>query len=61
MNKQAEPTKAQLIEQLSKKAQGASLAVRRHFIQGLKWQNKAELKRLLAKMHVTKEGDIRLV
>jgi hypothetical protein len=61
MSKQTEPTKAQLIEQLSRKAQKASPAVRRHFMQGLKWQDKTELKRLLAKMHVTNEGDISLI
>jgi hypothetical protein len=53
-------TKSELTMAIAAKAKGAKPMVRRHFIQGLKYQKKGELKRILAKMRVTKEGDISL-
>jgi len=53
-------TRAELIRQIKTKASKASPAVKKVFFRGLGRNTKAELKRKLSRMQVTREGDIRL-
>ena len=51
-----EMTKAELIEAISKKVRRAKPIVKNDFINGLKYKNKAELRRLLKKVKVDRDG-----
>ena len=56
-----EMTKAELIETLTAKVQLAHPWVKKVFLRGLKYKTKAELRELLQKAKVTREGEINLV
>ena len=53
-----EMTKAELIKAIKEKGKRASPQVKRIAFRGLEYKTKAELRRQLRKMHVTREGDI---
>jgi len=58
---QREMTKAELIKAIKEKGKKASPQVKRIAFRGLEHNTKAELRRILRKMHVTREGDISYV
>jgi len=53
-------TKAGIIREIRAKASKASPLVKRTFFKGLEYKTNAQLERILKRMHVTREGDIRL-
>lgn len=55
---QKEMTKAELIKAIKEKGKKSSPLVKRIAFRGLEHQTKAELRRQLRKMRVTREGDI---
>jgi len=53
-------TKRDIIRDIRAKASKASPLAKRVFSRGLEYKTKAQLERTLKRMHVTREGDIRL-
>ena len=53
-------TKADIIRDIKAKASKASPLVKRVFSRGLEYKTKPQLERILKRMRVTREGDIRL-
>jgi hypothetical protein len=53
-----EVTKAELVRQIKAKASRAKPSVKRVFLRGLARNSKAELRRKLRRMYVTRDGDI---
>jgi hypothetical protein len=60
MPKTTEMTKAEFISRIKAKASNAKPSVKRVFFSGLARKNKAELRRLLGRIRVTRDGDIRV-
>lgn len=59
MTTKTKVTKAELIRQLKAKAGNAKPLVKRIFVRGLARRTKPELERMLRRMKVTRDGDIR--
>jgi hypothetical protein len=53
-------TKSTIIREIRAKASKASPMVKRVFFRGLEYKTKPQLERILKRMRVTREGDIRL-
>lgn len=60
MTKKKDMIKAELIQAIEKKVSRANPLTRRILLRGLGYRKKSELKRILKKARVTREGDIDL-